>query len=578
MIPIGRKGKFEKPRGSAADRAAARTTAAKKKKKRSLIGPIIVIVLVVLIGLAAGGVYYYGTQLKNSDTIFPNVYLYNVNVGGMTAEEATAIVENAATVTTKAKTLQVQLADRTLTFDPTQTSVALDTDQAVAQAMAYGKDGNAFATVLAYSRSNSNRVDLDLTTSLNLDTDYIRSIIDRTAEEVARDLIPSSVSYDQRLQQISVQTGVPSQWLDADGLYEAVCKAYSTGNMETIEWEYGQELPDQVDLTSYHENFCSEPEDAWYDAENHTIVDAKPGLNFDLADAQRKLENTQYGAAFTVSLEAVEAELQADALYEQMFGTKLESRSSRYWAWQVDRTKNLEIACAGINGTIINPGEVFSFNEILGERTEEKGYRPATVFGGEGNMAAGGGICQVASTIFYAALYLDLETVMRYPHSYTVDYVPLGMDAAIYWDDGQDYKFRNNRENPILIEANIDNDHVNITFWGVKENDNYVVMTFEVLEEWEDEDEEQINEDRPAGYRESIQAPYTGRKVNAHQSVFDGNGNLIKTKTYYSYYYSRPRIWEVSPDMATPEYPEEYDPYYPEYPYDPEEPEDPEEP
>ena len=274
-----------------------------------------------------------------------------------------------------------------------------------------------------------------------------------------------------------------------------------------------------------------------------------------------------------IRFEDVPAAVSAEDVKAQMFGDKLDSRSSYYWKWQTNRTINLDIACQGINGTIINPGEVFSFNEILGERAAEKGYMPATVFGGEGNMAEGGGICQVASTIFYSSLYLNLEIVQRVPHSYTVDYVPLGMDAAIYWDEGQDYKFRNNRQHPLMIEANIENEHVNITFWGVKENDNYVIMTFEELESWEDPDEELVNEDKPAGYRELIQQPYKGRKVNAYQSIFDGSGKLIDTKHYYSYYYSRPRIYEVSPDMATGSLPPT-DPTDPTDPVDPGVPDD----
>lgn len=512
---------------------------------------MIVIALLVVLGITAGALYARGSKLQQLDTVFPNVHLAGVNVGGMTGPQALAAVEEAVTVTYAAETLEVQLPDRTLTFDPTQTNVALDAREAVDQALAYGKDGNAFSAFLAYTKSSSQRVDIDLTTTMNLDTAYIRGIIDEAAAEVAREEQPTRVNYDQRVKRLDISVGIPSLKLDADGLFDAVCQAYSAGNMTALTWEYTEGTLDPVDLKSYEASFCSEPSDAWYDADNHTLVADESGWGFDAADAQRKLDNTVHGGKLSVQLEEIPAQLTLEELDQQMFGDKLESRSSYYWKWQTNRTRNLELACEGINGTIVNPGEVFSFNEILGERTEEKGYMPATVFGGEGNMAAGGGICQVASTIFYTVLYLDLETVMRYPHSYSVDYVPLGMDAAIYWDDGQDYRFRNTRQHPIRIEANTDNDHVNITFWGVEENDNYVVMTYEILESWEDEDEELVNKDKPAGYRESIQAPYTGMKVEAYQSVFDGDGKLLKTDHYYSYYYSRPRIWEVSPDMAT---------------------------
>ncbi len=533
-------------------RTAVETKPEPQKKpvqKKSVLLPVILISAAALVAAAAIGLYAYGAKLQGQNTIFPNVFLAGVNVGGMTVEEAAATVEAAVTVTETAPTLQVELPDQALTFAPQQTTYAADPHAAAELAMAYGRSGNAFKAVFTYLGKAP--VAIDLTTCLDLDEAHIRNIIDQAAEKVGTALEASSVAYNEKRQQLEIKTGRPSVGLDADSLYEAVCQAYADGSTETIQWDYVEKLPDTIDLAEYQKIFCTDPVDAYYDAENHTIVEDVPGLHFDLAEAQAKVDKAKYGETVTVKLKEVPAELTAEKLDQQMFGEKLESRSSYYWSWQTNRTENLRLACEGINGTIINPGEVFSFNEVLGERTAEKGYLPAPVFGGEGNMAEGGGICQVASTIFYTVLYLDLETVQRVPHSYSVDYVPLGMDAAIYWDEGQDYQFRNTQENPIRIEANIDDGHVNITFWGVKENDNYVVMTYEIFESWDDPDEKLVNPNRPAGTRDLIQYPSKGMKVNAFQSVFSGDHQLLRTERYYSYYYSRPRIYEVSPDMAT---------------------------
>ncbi len=548
MIPIRKKGKFEQPRVPIEQRTAVETKPTEPKKKPVRL-PVIMISAAALVAAAAIGLYAYGAKLQAQNTIFPHVYLADVDVGGMTIEEAAAAVDAAVTFTGKAPALQVELPDQTLTFEPEQTTFAADPLAAANMAMAYGRSGNAFKAVFSYL--SSDRVDIDLTTGLDLDETHIRSVIDQAAKKAYVPLEPSSVEYNEKRQQLVIKTGRPSVELDADSLYEAVCQAYADSNTETMQWDYAQTFPEAIDLAEYQKTLCAAPADAYYDAENHTIVADVPGLSFDLEEAQGKVDGAKYGATLNVKLNKVSAELTAEELDQQMFGEKLESRSSYYWSWQTNRTENLRLACEGINGTIVNPGEVFSFNEVLGERTAEKGYLPAPVFGGEGNMAEGGGICQVASTIFYTVLYLDLETVQRVPHSYSVDYVPLGMDAAIYWDEGQDYQFRNTRENPIRIEANIDDGHVNISFWGVKENDNYVVMTYEVLERWSDPDEELVNPALPPGTRNLIQYPYDGKKVNAYQSVFDGDHRLLRTECYYSYYYSLARMYEVSPDMAT---------------------------
>ncbi len=521
----------------------------KPAEKKPVQLPVILVSAAAVVAAAAIGLYAYGAKLQAKDTIFPNVYLADVAVGGMTIEEAAAAVDEAVTFTGKAPALQVELPDQTLTFEPEQTIYASDSLAAAHKAMAYGRSSNAFKAVFSYFSKEP--VNVALPTGLVLDEAHIRGIIAQAATKVSANMEPSSIEYSEEQQQLVIKTGKPSVELDADSLFEAVCQAYAEGNTDPMQWDYIKKLPEPIDLAAYQKTLFSEPVDAWYDAENRTIVEDIPGLSFDLEKAQNKVDKAGYGATVTVELQAVPAELTAEDLNQQMFGYKLDGRTSPYRSSQESRTKNLELACQAINGLILNPGDIFSFNEVLGERTAEKGYLPAPVFGGEGNMSEGGGICQVASTIFYSVLYADLETVERKEHSYPVDYVPKGMDAAIYWDEGQDYKFRNNKQNPIRIEAFLDGTHVNINFWGVKENDNYVVMTSEIFEKWIDPDEEIVNPDKPAGYRQQVQWAAYGMKINAFQSVFNGNNELIRTERYYTYHYSLCNKWEVSPDMAT---------------------------
>lgn len=117
-----------------------------------------------------------------------------------------------------------------------------------------------------------------------------------------------------------------------------------------------------------------------------------------------------------------------------------------------NRTTNLRIASKAINGTVLEPGQTFSFNKVVGERTTAKGYKAAHVFSGPSTtvMGVGGGVCQVASTMFNAALLGNFKIVERHQHSQRVSYVPLGRDAAIYWGS-QDFKFQNNTSNPVKI-------------------------------------------------------------------------------------------------------------------------------
>ncbi len=554
------KGKFEKPRTSAAKKATARS----KKKKSSSKGTVVAVFSVVfaLAIVSFVGLYAYGSKLEGSRKIFPNVWVAGVDVGGMTASEAQETVEQSVEDAYASQTLQVQLEDKTLEFDPKQTNVAIDSAAAIDKAMRHGKEDGAFKAAIHYLGGKSKRYDVELETALELDTAYIRGMITQAAVSGRVEPKNSQVALGQDGQSITVTKGAPGRFLDEEALYEAVYSAFQSGSFEPLQWEYVEIPYVEVELGQYFEKMTGEVKDAYYDKDKHEIVEGTSGFKFDLEAQTKKLADAPYGTTLEIAVEEIEPEITTEKLKEQMFGTQLDLRSSPY-VNNANRTENLRLACEAINGKIINPGEVFSFNDTVGERTEAKGYKPATIFGGEGESTpgVGGGICQVASTIYWSALYMDLETVMREPHMYVVTYVPAGMDATIYWDSKLDYKFRNNRKNPIMIKANTDGGYVNISFWGVKENDNYVVMTNpQTVETFAAEDVEKLDETKPVGYREQVQTAYLGKKVVTHQQVYDGSGKLLHDRPLYSTYRSRPNIYVVGPSEPTvpdvPEFPE----------------------
>ena len=539
----------KQPKASAARQAVSKASGKKTKHKKGS-GAVIVAVVLTLALVVFVGLYAYGSQLESSKVIFPNVRIAGIDVGGLTVIAAQGEVEQSIADAYYSQPVEVQLPDRTLTFDPEQTKVAVDAEAAVREALAYGRSDGPFLAVFNYLTSAGKPHDVELETALELDTGYISDLLAITAREVKRDPVNGTVTFEEESGTLTVTKGVPGQVLDTDALYEVVHSAFQRGDFTPLTWEYTPVPCLEADLAAAHRSVTSEMEETHYDAETHTIVEGVSGWQFDLQAQQKKLDAAAYGEKLTIQLEEIKPEKTAEELNAEMFGEKLDSRSS-YYVNNANRTENLRLACAAINGTIVNPGEVFSFNDTVGERTAEKGYKPATIYGGDGESVdgVGGGICQVASTIYYSSLYMNLETVMREPHMYTVDYVPRGMDATVYWDSGLDYKFRNNRENPIKIQANVDGGMVNITFWGVKEDDSYVVMDYKVLETWTDEDVEEVDETKDPGYRELKQTAYAGAKVEAYQKVYDGSGNLITERTIKSTYKSRPRLYIVGPTI-----------------------------
>ncbi|WP_139995635.1 VanW family protein [Paenibacillus paridis] len=118
-----------------------------------------------------------------------------------------------------------------------------------------------------------------------------------------------------------------------------------------------------------------------------------------------------------------------------------------------NRSHNVSLAAKAINNYVVFPGDKFSFNEVVGKRTTEKGYlRAPVIVRGEMSEDIGGGICQISSTLFNAADRAGLQIVQRYTHSRNVKYVPHGRDATVSWD-GPDFVFQNNYSEPVLIRA-----------------------------------------------------------------------------------------------------------------------------
>jgi vancomycin resistance protein YoaR len=185
-------------------------------------------------------------------------------------------------------------------------------------------------------------------------------------------------------------------------------------------------------------------------------------------------------------------------LYPDLLGS-----CSTYGEGTEGRITNITLASQACRGVLLMPGEVFSFNQTVGERTEARGYQVATVYaGGVTTTGLGGGICQVSSTIFDAALYADLEIVERYNHSVTVDYLPLGLDAAVSWGT-KDFQFRNNTGYPVLLTVTYEDGFIEAKIRGHKTNDNQVELSTVELD---------------------------ALTVETYRSHYDAGGNLLDTQ------------------------------------------------
>ena len=228
-----------------------------------------------------------------------------------------------------------------------------------------------------------------------------------------------------------------------------------------------------------------EPVDASFKLENEilTITNDINGRTIDEMELKREIVKALYTDTKTILIPTKELRSNNSKEKLQSMGieVKIAEYSTEFNKALKGRTENIKLAAKKLNYHIIPHGQVFSFNEVVGERTKEKGYEEAAVFiNNEVVNDIGGGVCQVSSTIYNLALLIDLEIIERTNHSLPVSYVPLGRDATVNYNN-IDLKFKNNTGGYLLLITEVIDDTLTAKFFGSKKQYNYIELFSETI-------------------------------------------------------------------------------------------------
>lgn len=337
----------------------------------------------------------------------------------------------------------------------------------------------------------------------------------------------------------------------------AVKQAYETGRTGTADENYkvGKELlkgnidievPYTYDvelmnkkLEEIAEEFDCEAQDSTVVRKNGKFVisDEKDGLVMDkekTLKAVAAVMETRMSGEAKIAAEVTKPEITAEdnAHVTDLIGTYYTTFNNS----DKNRNTNLVVGCNYINGTVIAPGGVFSANVELGSQTAAGGYKMAGVYSnGKVEQGMAGGVCQVTTTLYNAAIMAELEIVERHPHSMTVGYVPLGRDAAVA-GNYKDLKFRNNTEYPIMIEAYASGGKLVMNIYGHEVHNASRKVSFEtVYEATIPKPAEIVTKDpeKPEGEREVTSKGRTGSKVSVRKIVQEG-GKQISNEWFSS--------------------------------------------
>ena len=434
--------------------------------------------------LIAGSLYAGLDPMENR--IHPNVRVGGIDIGGMTMERAYRELKYASQEVLERSVLWVDFPESSIPLEPQNTKASLNCHRAVWDAWLVGRLGN---------RSHSIRLE----PYLRLDEQYIRQRINLYADHYDTDLTAPSTylagpkpdleieNHDSqnRPQTLELTLGLPTTRLDREDAFRQILAAYDSAfaMANTVGFRVTGpfrvdvlEEPEPPDLQAIYDQMYIAPVDDSIDLENHCVIPGAWGYHFDLKGAQKQLDQAQFGETVYISMEFQEPEIHGDKVYFRDVLGHCETKHTQ----DENRNHNLTLACVSMNGVVLQPGETFSYNETLGQRTKENGYRRAGAYSGwELVQSYGGGICQGSSTLYCAALYADLEIVQRKNHGFKVGYLDAGLDATVNWG-GPDFQFRNNTHFPVRITAEVADGFVKVSILGTEERNYYVEMETEV--------------------------------------------------------------------------------------------------
>ena len=438
--------------------------------------------------------YLQTKSLVDIDTYYNGISVDGFALGGKTRTEAAELVRSHQQVLADAVAVKLQIDDQQKILSATDIGFADDAEAILEQAWQIGRTSN-------------------------LPTDMERV---HERYEIIRKLVQEPVDFK-------------------------IAETYSTPAVITLVKEFADSksiAPKPATATSF-----DIPTGSFQIAERVT------GYSIDQAAFQdRVLEQLQDGNYQpTISAQSVPtivgmtaAELRKDLV---LLGT------ATTFAYKVDpeRDNNLLKACEYLNGTIVQPGETFSFNKTVGKRTVERGFMEAgAISDGILKKELGGGICQVNTTVMQAAMKSDYKLVERYPHSWPSSYTKVGLDATVTWG-GADFKFKNDTDYPVAIVASYVKPKLEVKVYGRKLEDGVTISLRAVVDEKIPVEApiRRANNTLAPGQVVEVRAAHIGQRATAYK-VYQKNGAVIREVVLFKSYY-RPiqGIFDVGPAVKT---------------------------
>ena len=442
-----------------------------KTNKALHIFKIVLISIVTIILLAF--VIFTIFNMFNTN-IVSGIQIQGLDVSGMSKSDAKYQLDNYITEKLPEE-IKVKHGDFEATISLSQIEANIDTKTASENAFKIGREGNPFQNDYQVLKTLFYNVNIPLTTSVNTEQ------LTQNLQEISTQL-PDAVmqsSYYQEDNNLIITSGKAGYVIDIEPTIEAIKNSISNFScIDTpIELVVKEEQPAAIDIEKIHNEIYKEPVDAYYTTNPFTVYPSENGLDFKISvEEAKQLITAEAKDEYTIPLKTLYPSVTTSMIGTEAFPDQLASFSTNYNTRDTDRTTNLRLAANKVNGTVLMPGETFSYNKVVGQRTIAAGYKEAPIYvNGQVVDGLGGGICQISSTLYNAVIYANLDIVTRSNHQFVPSYVTASRDATVVYG-ATDFQFKNNRKYPIKIMCSVSGGVASVRIFGLKQDDDYDVQ------------------------------------------------------------------------------------------------------
>lgn len=444
-----------------------------KNKSKSDVLTIFAILcfIFVLLSLIIFGTFSFINL--TSTKIAKGVYIKGIDVSGLTKEDATKKISSYVSSSIPEE-IKLKHNDFETSLSTSQLAIYFNTEEAVNMAYNIGKTGNIFHKNTEILETLFSKVNID--PGFSIDEEQLKKDLQDISTKLPDKVIESSCYIDDN--RLIITKGQAGKSIKVEDSANYITKEINNLNVQnnTLELITEDAYPNQIDLDAVYNEVHKDPVNAYYSQNPYVVHPSENGLDFaiSLDDAKKLLQEQK--DEYVIPLKVLYPSVTTNMIGTEAFPDLLSEFSTKYAASNKNRTTNLILASKKINGTVLMPGETFSYNKVVGARTIAAGYKEAPIYvSGRVEDGIGGGICQITTTLYNAVLYANLDIVERSNHQFVPSYAGPSRDATVVYG-AIDFKFKNNRDYPIKITCSVSGGIANFKIWGLKSDNDYEVQ------------------------------------------------------------------------------------------------------